>query len=106
MHTLAQVAEDIQHRVIHLFARDNEGNRACNGGSEMLNKDPHFRDYVPFHGQSFRIPSSSSFEPSSDARSLARSLARAPPPRLLHVVVVAVVVLEHLPRRLVLRPSH
>lgn len=50
MHTLAQVAEDIQHRVIHLFARDNEGNRACNGGSELLNKDPHFRDYVPFHG--------------------------------------------------------
>ncbi|GAA5857872.1 hypothetical protein JCM9279_007562, partial [Rhodotorula babjevae] len=49
MHTLAQVAEDIQHRVIHLFARDHEGNRACNGGSEMLNKDPHFRDYVPFH---------------------------------------------------------
>ncbi|TNY18440.1 hypothetical protein DMC30DRAFT_418854, partial [Rhodotorula diobovata] len=25
------------------------GNRACNGGSELLNKDPHFRDYVPFH---------------------------------------------------------
>lgn len=47
---LAQVAEEIQHRVINLFARDNEGNRACNGGSELLNKDPHFRDYVPFHG--------------------------------------------------------
>ncbi|GAA5957841.1 hypothetical protein JCM8115_006264 [Rhodotorula mucilaginosa] len=46
---LAQVAEEIQHRVINLFARDNEGNRACNGGSELLNKDPHFRDYVPFH---------------------------------------------------------
>ncbi|GAA5950078.1 hypothetical protein JCM10213_007761, partial [Rhodosporidiobolus nylandii] len=46
---LAQVAEDIQHRVINLFARDHEGVRACNGGSELLNKDPHFRDYVPFH---------------------------------------------------------
>ncbi|GAA6002478.1 uncharacterized protein JCM10292_007687 [Rhodotorula paludigena] len=46
---LAQVAEEIQHRVINLFARDHEGNRACNGGSEVLNKDPHFRDYVPFH---------------------------------------------------------
>lgn len=45
----AQVAEEIQHRVINLFARDHEGNRACNGGSEVLNKDPHFRDYVPFH---------------------------------------------------------
>ncbi|GAA6031259.1 hypothetical protein JCM8097_005571 [Rhodosporidiobolus ruineniae] len=49
MMNLAQVAEDIQHRVINLFARDHEGNRACNGGSEMLNKDPNFRDYVPFH---------------------------------------------------------
>lgn len=53
---LAQVAEEIQHRVINLFARDNEGNRACNGGSELLNKDPHFRDYVPFHGASL-LPS-------------------------------------------------
>ncbi|GAA5972004.1 hypothetical protein JCM11641_002452 [Rhodosporidiobolus odoratus] len=46
---LAQVAEEIQHRIINLFARDHEGNRACNGGSEVLNKDPHFRDYVPMH---------------------------------------------------------
>ncbi|KDE04639.1 hypothetical protein, variant [Microbotryum lychnidis-dioicae p1A1 Lamole] len=46
---LANVADEIQHRIIHIFARDHEGNRACNGGSEMLNKDPHFRDYVPFH---------------------------------------------------------
>lgn len=50
---LANVAEDIQHRIINLFARDNEGNRACNGGSELLNKDPFFRDFVPFHGESF-----------------------------------------------------
>ncbi|GAA5832964.1 hypothetical protein JCM3766R1_000378 [Sporobolomyces carnicolor] len=46
---LANVAEDIQHRIINLFARDHEGNRACNGGSELLNKDPFFRDFVPFH---------------------------------------------------------
>ncbi|KAM0747074.1 hypothetical protein T439DRAFT_367370 [Meredithblackwellia eburnea MCA 4105] len=46
---LANVADEIQHRVIHIFARDHEGNRACNGGSELLNKDPHFRDYVLFH---------------------------------------------------------
>lgn len=46
---LANVADELQHRVIHLFARDYEGNRAINGGSEKLNKDPHFRDYVPFH---------------------------------------------------------
>lgn len=68
---LANVADEIQHRIIHIFARDAEvsslsfcfrvsdsrlktflsqGNRACNGGSELLNKDPHFREYVPFHG--------------------------------------------------------
>ena len=29
-----------------------QGNRAIHGGSEKLNKDPHFRDYVPFHGTS------------------------------------------------------
>lgn len=52
---LANVAEDIQHRIINLFARDNEGNRACNGGSELLNKDPFFRDFVPFHGESFTL---------------------------------------------------
>ncbi|KAK4050345.1 hypothetical protein OIO90_005138 [Microbotryomycetes sp. JL221] len=46
---LANVADEIQHRIIHIFARDNEGNRACNGGSDKLNRDPHFRDYVPFH---------------------------------------------------------
>ncbi|GAA6061301.1 hypothetical protein JCM10212_005415 [Sporobolomyces blumeae] len=27
----------------------SKGIRACNGGSELLNKDPHFRDFVPFH---------------------------------------------------------
>jgi hypothetical protein len=46
---LATVADELQHRVIHLFARDHEGNRAINGGSEKMNKDPHFRDYVQFH---------------------------------------------------------
>jgi hypothetical protein len=48
---LANVADEIQHRIIHIFARDHEGVRACNGGSEKLNKDPHFRDHVLFHGE-------------------------------------------------------
>ena len=49
MMTLANVADEIQHRIIHIFARDQQGERACNGGSEKMNKDPHFRDHVLFH---------------------------------------------------------
>jgi len=46
---LVGVAEEIQHRIIHIFGRDLEGKRATNGGIPRLDKDPHFRDYVHFH---------------------------------------------------------
>ncbi|KZT43655.1 hypothetical protein SISSUDRAFT_1040134 [Sistotremastrum suecicum HHB10207 ss-3] len=46
---LAGVAEEIQHRVMHIFGRDLEGRRATNGGNVKLDSDPHFRDYVLFH---------------------------------------------------------
>lgn len=46
---LGHVAEEIQHRLQHIFARDDDGRRACNGGNELLNNDPHWRDYVFFH---------------------------------------------------------
>lgn len=46
---LSKVAEEIQHRVIHIFGRDPEGRRATNGGNPKLDYDPHFRDYVFFH---------------------------------------------------------
>ena len=46
---LAQVAEEIQHRIIHIFGRDIEGRRATNGGIDKLDLDPHFRDYVHFY---------------------------------------------------------
>ena len=46
---LSKVAEEIQHRVIHIFGRDPEGRRATNGGNPKLDRDPHFRDYVFFH---------------------------------------------------------
>lgn len=45
---LAQCAQEIQHRLIHLFLPDENGNRACNGGDELA-KDPLFKDYVPFY---------------------------------------------------------
>ncbi|KAJ7647363.1 glycoside hydrolase family 63 protein [Roridomyces roridus] len=46
---LVGVAEEIQHRIIHIFGRDIEGRRATNGGNPKLDHDPHFRDYVWFY---------------------------------------------------------
>lgn len=46
---LVDVAEEIQHRIIHIFGRDVEGRRAANGGNAKLDRDPHFRDYVWFY---------------------------------------------------------
>lgn len=46
---LAQVAEELQHRIISMFTRDARGVRACNGGVAMLDHDPNFRDLVHFH---------------------------------------------------------
>lgn len=46
---LGQVAEELQHRLQHIFARDDFGRRACNGGSDMLDHDVHWRDNVFFH---------------------------------------------------------
>ncbi|CCM00415.1 uncharacterized protein FIBRA_02445 [Fibroporia radiculosa] len=46
---LVEVAEEIQHRIIHIFGRDVEGRRAANGGNPKLDHDSHFRDYVWFH---------------------------------------------------------
>ncbi|KAF8308384.1 hypothetical protein DL93DRAFT_2064037 [Clavulina sp. PMI_390] len=46
---LGKVAEEIQHRIIHIFGRDMEGRRATNGGNPKMDQDPHFRDYVLFH---------------------------------------------------------
>lgn len=46
---LAQCAQEIQHRLMHLFIPDEDGNRACNGDDELTNKDPLFKDYVPFY---------------------------------------------------------
>ncbi|KIJ49437.1 hypothetical protein M422DRAFT_65944 [Sphaerobolus stellatus SS14] len=46
---LANVAEEVQHRIIHIFGRDPEGRRATNGGNDKLDFDPHFKDYVHFY---------------------------------------------------------
>lgn len=46
---LAACAEEIQHRLIHIFSRDESGLRAVNGGHEKFDKDPYFRDFVHFY---------------------------------------------------------
>lgn len=46
---LAQCAQEIQHRLMHLFLPDEEGNRACNGDNKLVNQDELFKEYVPFY---------------------------------------------------------
>ena len=46
---LAEVADEIQHRLIHIFSRDEHGRRAVNGGNPKLNRDPWFREYIHFY---------------------------------------------------------
>ena len=49
--TLAQVADELAHRLTRLLVRDREtgGRRAVFGDNEHFQHDPHWRDYVPFH---------------------------------------------------------
>jgi Glycosyl hydrolase family 63 C-terminal domain len=46
---LGHVAEELQYRLQHLFARGDDGRRAINGGNEMLDYDPNWKDYLWFH---------------------------------------------------------
>ncbi|QID87334.1 hypothetical protein GRS66_010007 [Saccharomyces pastorianus] len=47
---LAEVAEELGYRMIHLFVPDENGERAVHYGdhSKFLSTDPYFKDYVPF----------------------------------------------------------
>lgn len=46
---LGQIAEEIQHRLQHLFTRGDDGRRAINDGNDMLDFDPQWRDYLSFY---------------------------------------------------------
>lgn len=46
---LLKVAEKIQHRLINIFQLNEKGERPYNGGVDLYNHDPHFRDYILFH---------------------------------------------------------
>jgi len=47
--TIAQVADELSRRLASIFLRDASGRRAVFGHNELLQNDPHFRDYIPFH---------------------------------------------------------
>jgi len=44
-----QIAHELATRLSNLFLRDENGNRAIFGGHPLFNKDPHWRDLIPFH---------------------------------------------------------
>jgi hypothetical protein len=46
--TLDLVARDLQDRLISIFTRGPDGRRACFGGTELLQKDPAWRDNLVF----------------------------------------------------------
>lgn len=46
---LGHVAEELQHRLQHLFTRNDEGRRAVNAGNDTLDFDPHWKDYLWFY---------------------------------------------------------
>ncbi|MFI5077872.1 MAG: glucosidase, partial [Vicinamibacteria bacterium] len=49
MLTLAEVATELSRRLSRIFLRDETGRRPVFGGVERFQRDPHWRDYVPFH---------------------------------------------------------
>ena len=56
--TLKEVSTELSNRLISVFLRTPRGNRPVNGGVEFFDRDPHWRDYVPFfeyfHGDTGR----------------------------------------------------
>ncbi|KAL9001383.1 MAG: hypothetical protein Q9169_000274 [Polycauliona sp. 2 TL-2023] len=46
---LGHVAEEIQHRLQHIFVRGDDGRRAVNDGHDMLDYDEHWKDYIWFY---------------------------------------------------------
>jgi hypothetical protein len=46
---LNQVAEELGRRLTRIFLPDAEGKRAVFGDCELFNRDPHWRNLIPFH---------------------------------------------------------
>ena len=46
---LDEVAENLSKRLQYIFLKDENGNRAFNGGNEKFNHDPFFKNYIMFY---------------------------------------------------------
>jgi hypothetical protein len=46
---LYQVSKEISRRLLHIFTRDENGQRPVNGGVEKFQNDPHWKDYIWFY---------------------------------------------------------
>jgi hypothetical protein len=46
---LWQVAADISHRLVRIFLRGKDGQRAVAGGTQVFQSDPHWKDLVLFY---------------------------------------------------------
>jgi hypothetical protein len=49
MATLAEVAAEVSRRLTRIFLRDKDGQRPVFGGTDKFQRDPHWRDLVPFY---------------------------------------------------------
>ena len=47
--SLAEVADELSHRLSRIFLRGPDGRRPCFGGTRLLQEDPEFRDHLLFH---------------------------------------------------------
>jgi len=56
--TLDKVADELSQRLMHIFTRDERGQRGVFGDVAYFQNDPHWRDYIPFfeyfHGDNGR----------------------------------------------------
>ena len=46
---LDAVADELARRLVRLFVPGGDGRRPCNGGRDLFDLDPRWRDAVPFH---------------------------------------------------------
>ncbi len=47
--TLGEIASELSRRLIRLFTPDEQGRRPYNGGQNVFNRDPRWRDYLLFY---------------------------------------------------------
>ena len=47
--SLANVAADLETRLLSLFLPGEDGRRPCNGGDDRMDFDPHWKDLILFN---------------------------------------------------------